>query len=706
MGNCTTAHNITGTVDIDKREQQWSGIGQREKKVSSRKKFIAVRREVRSLSKEATNRLVRALERMMRNEVGPDTSEYLRIAQYYQKYSVTRNEQFPAWNRAHLLEMENALQAADLENGEDGMIALPYWDWTNLSMSEIIPGFIRRTFPHVRGLMKDPRWPLNRSDFIMPDDWLLKQRLEKKKVSVMVDRFLLEDQHFKAVTPNVSPNNLTALYDMIHMASGWPMTINALTSFQPLFYFHHCNIDRLYEKYIQLHPESERAFENTQQIKEQQGGDNLYSTWCKPFYNDQEEEFCSWHCFDIKKLGYSYENLPWEPTQQIREYPVYAVFFDVNELKLKRKSYLIHVFLQKKSENNPKPLPRLGLDFPGDSRYAGWAAIFGGRQVMRRNHVAGEGVNYYVELTETLSNLEVDPYEVRLDLIIFDEMRKRIKLEDIPGISAPKIRGPWFTRKRQQASKAWSQDFCGEAYMVQKWLRKYGWYTGKMDGVFGSDTERAVKLFQKFAGLKVDGLAGEKTKTKMLTPRYDANKDIILYIPDEEKVAEAKMHRNFPMGTRLNYHIGISPAYLNRKYVEHDITMAFRGWNAISDASGVAFWRTLDLREADLTIQWCDLSQKNDRRFDSRGGMLAESTRTEITLDLSERWLTNNLRYIKDNIREFYIGEVVAHEIGRVLGLGSSNKRAALMNPFYQEGRLKPTEHDIKAIKDLATIVS
>ena len=50
---------------------------------------------------------------------------------------------------------------------------------------------------------------------------------------------------------------------------------------------------------------------------------------------------------------------------------------------------------------------------------------------------------------------------------------------------------------------------------LQKWLTDYGYYSGDVDGVFGADTEKAVKTFQEEAGLIVDGVVGNDTKKAM-----------------------------------------------------------------------------------------------------------------------------------------------------------------------------------------------
>ena len=50
---------------------------------------------------------------------------------------------------------------------------------------------------------------------------------------------------------------------------------------------------------------------------------------------------------------------------------------------------------------------------------------------------------------------------------------------------------------------------------VQLFLNKYGFDAGEPDGVAGSQTVEAIKEFQAYAGLSVDGDAGPNTISKM-----------------------------------------------------------------------------------------------------------------------------------------------------------------------------------------------
>lgn len=50
-----------------------------------------------------------------------------------------------------------------------------------------------------------------------------------------------------------------------------------------------------------------------------------------------------------------------------------------------------------------------------------------------------------------------------------------------------------------------------EVKSIQKKLRELGFYSGSVDGIYGSQTQSAVKKFQKSVGITADGIAGKNT---------------------------------------------------------------------------------------------------------------------------------------------------------------------------------------------------
>lgn len=54
-----------------------------------------------------------------------------------------------------------------------------------------------------------------------------------------------------------------------------------------------------------------------------------------------------------------------------------------------------------------------------------------------------------------------------------------------------------------------------EVKTIQEKLKRWGYYSGSVDGIYGSLTVSAVKKFQQKNGLTVDGIAGTKTLSAM-----------------------------------------------------------------------------------------------------------------------------------------------------------------------------------------------
>ena len=54
-----------------------------------------------------------------------------------------------------------------------------------------------------------------------------------------------------------------------------------------------------------------------------------------------------------------------------------------------------------------------------------------------------------------------------------------------------------------------------EVKQIQTKLKRWGYYNGNVDGIYGSQTQEAVRYFQRKNGLSVDGIAGPKTLEAM-----------------------------------------------------------------------------------------------------------------------------------------------------------------------------------------------
>lgn len=62
-----------------------------------------------------------------------------------------------------------------------------------------------------------------------------------------------------------------------------------------------------------------------------------------------------------------------------------------------------------------------------------------------------------------------------------------------------------------------------EVRSIQQSLKERGYYTGNIDGIFGTGTKNAVMNFQRDNGLKVDGIAGKETLRALKIDGADYN---------------------------------------------------------------------------------------------------------------------------------------------------------------------------------------
>ena len=74
-----------------------------------------------------------------------------------------------------------------------------------------------------------------------------------------------------------------------------------------------------------------------------------------------------------------------------------------------------------------------------------------------------------------------------------------------------------FLRRDNNVSYALSKygSRSDEVKLIQTKLKRWGYYNGEIDGIYGTKTLNAVKWFQSKNGLTVDGIAGPKTLQAM-----------------------------------------------------------------------------------------------------------------------------------------------------------------------------------------------
>lgn len=95
---------------------------------------------------------------------------------------------------------------------------------------------------------------------------------------------------------------------------------------------------------------------------------------------------------------------------------------------------------------------------------------------------------------------------------------------------------------------------------IQTRLKSWGYYSGSVDGVYGSKTEKAVRYFQRTNGLAVDGVAGSETLAALGIYEASSGSDGDVYLLARLISAEAR-------GEPYLGQVAVGAVVLNR--VEH-----------------------------------------------------------------------------------------------------------------------------------------
>ncbi|CAE7187067.1 unnamed protein product, partial [Symbiodinium sp. KB8] len=520
---------------------------------------VVMRKEIRLMPQAEQGRFVAAVKKLMENKDGPQTSEWFRLASYHgwpEDYCEHGQETFPGWHRAYLCEAEQALIKADKELGNDGRIGIPYWDWSRLEINgEVMPKIIRDNFSELPPGLVNPSEAgrLGREGFSsISSEERLRQQLTSMQVARGAERCLTENEHWLHASTRGRGFSVEDPHNSVHVACGFPMTTVPYAAFHPIFFLHHSNCDRIYEKHVQLETPEECAaeFALRQQGLAQQGEVNRFLLPLAPFMHpfDAERQMVPSDTFDTKALGYEYDELPPEPPQRMTEEPVYVAFRDIQVLQMDRKSYALHIFLTAKGAAWVAP-ERL-KEYSAKPGYAGAGAIFGGRAQECQNCRSRPPFTVLVEVQKTLQEMRMSRHDAEIHVMCEDELGTVLPLEETP-VPRPVFMGPWFedvdSLLRSGASGV-------EVLQLQRALTRLGYLAedpNYSSGVFDETTEEAVKEFQRFSGLTQDGIAGPVTKAQLTAQRFDKMPDVNLG------------GSPFKDG-KLTYAVGLLPGYLER----------------------------------------------------------------------------------------------------------------------------------------------
>lgn len=633
---------------------------------------------------------------------------------------------------------------------------------------EVLPGIVREqlsTFPKhiIPESAKGAETMFKRGYSRIKSDAKILSGLSSNKVTEQMFAALGETLHWKhASTRFGGDTSVEAPHNSVHVVVGWPMASIQFAAFHPVFFLHHCNIDRIYEGYIKVDSDAQQEFIAEQKRLALEGEKNRYLQSLEPFKHPTTgEPFACADTFDTAMIGYEYDKVPAPRPPQMRQLPTLALFEAVDVVALKGDSYMVHVFVlplseaeiakvttipegsgyvpktSSKPDANPATWFPPGVSPSADGagtkcaadvtrrwsetdhalysiNYAGAAGIFGGKGPTCANCQQTEPVNITVDITTTLNRLGVSRHEVAVVCLVEDpdkdeeESAYMTRLDGSGVIPAPKVTGPLFeslsTSLQNHTFSAGK--YAAENTTLQRYLHAVGYYKGdQIDGWFGSMTENSVKRFQWFNKLVSDGVVGRITKTMMMRTRTDFHSDKVdLNWPFADHKFDASV-------SELVVHVGVVPGYLSRSGVIEAVRAAMKQWEdaiggtlkfCVMEELGAA---TLASHQRNVTICWRSeypSAEGIDKTFGTVGGCIAHADEGNIFLDSAERWLIPSSRREPRGL-QYSLLAVVLHEMGHVLGLAHSKIPEDVMSPYYVENRTTLTARDAKRVRDLYT---
>jgi tyrosinase len=239
---------------------------------------------------------------------------------------------FTTWHRPYvaLLEQtlyEEAVSIAKRFTGPDASkyqaaaedVRLPYWDWASDDTDSRLPKAVVEPSiavvkPGSAGptTIPNPLHSYHRRD--IGEATVRGQSAEVDLMETFAERQLLTNALFTDTSYNDFSFNLEDIHNLVHVLIGGDMVDVARAAYDPVFWFHHCNVDRLMAMYQASHPDLylSPGRRTPTYALDGPGTDDL-STPLYPFRHPDSRE---WTSDDVKtvgsifKLGYAYPEVP------------------------------------------------------------------------------------------------------------------------------------------------------------------------------------------------------------------------------------------------------------------------------------------------------------------------------------------------------------------------------------------------------------
>ncbi|KAK4419600.1 Metalloendoproteinase 1 [Sesamum alatum] len=216
---------------------------------------------------------------------------------------------------------------------------------------------------------------------------------------------------------------------------------------------------------------------------------------------------------------------------------------------------------------------------------------------------------------------------------------------------------------------------------------------------FDDNLELAIKNYQAFFKLTVNGIMDPNTVEKMASPRcgvpdVNLNTSNKLYLQIPTLASHYAFYPGKPKWPRTKRNLTYSFPYGTRSDVNQAILHATQIWAFMSP---LRFSYIENYYNADIKISFQYRDHGDGLAFDGPGGVVAHAfgpTDGTLHFDGDEWWVDG------ETPDAFDLQTVGLHELGHVLGLDHTNDKGAIMYPYMPIGRRKVLgQDDISGIK-------